>query len=85
MATNAAQQNPKLIGQAYSVTPPLLRFFQPRDSAVPVEDEQRLVLDQGSILVCSNEAEVSSRGQLIGAVNCFLDIWVMVGMIGARE
>ncbi len=50
-----------------------------------MEDEQQLVLDQGSILLHPNEAEVFSHGQLIGAVNCFLDIWVMARKISARE
>ncbi len=87
VATNPAWQNPRLIGQALSVTPPLLRFFWLRDSAVLVEDEdeQRLVLGQGSIFVCSNEADVSPHGQLIGTVNCFLYIWVTAGKISAGE
>ncbi len=50
-----------------------------------MDDEQRLFLDQGSIVLHSNEAEVSSHGQLIGAVNYFLDIWVIAGKTSAGE
>ncbi len=52
---------------------------------VLVKDEQQLVFDQASIVVHSNEAKASSHGQLIGAANCFLDIWVVAGKISAGE
>ncbi len=36
-------------------------------------------------MVCVHQGDISSHGQLLGAVNCFLDIWVAASKITTNE
>ncbi len=49
-AANPAQQNPKLIGQTLSAMPLALKLFHPKNSAVLLEEEQRVVLENGAVV-----------------------------------
>ncbi len=84
-AANPARQNPKLIGQALSAAPPVLKLFRPKNASALAEEEQRVILEQGSLVVRAQQGEISSHGQLIGAANCFLDIWVAASKISTGE
>ncbi len=84
-AANPAQQNLKLVSQALSTAPPVLKLLQSKDVAAPEEEGQQVVPEQGSIMVRAQQGDISSRGHLIGAVNCFLDIWVAAGKITTSE
>ncbi len=73
-AANPARQNLKLIGQALSAAPPVLKLFQPKNASDLVEEEQWVTLEHGSLVVHAHQGDISSHSQLLGAVNCFLDI-----------
>ncbi len=85
MAANPAHQNPKLISQALSATPLALKLFQPKDAAASLEEEQWAIVDQGSVIVQSSQSDLRSHGQVIGAANCFLDIWLAARKIDPGE
>ncbi len=85
VAANPAQQNPKLIGQALSATPPALKLFCPKNSAALLEEEQRVVLENGAVVVHLNQTDIVSHGQLLGTVNCFLNIWIAARKISTDK
>ncbi len=84
-AANPTQQNPKLIGQALSAGPPALKLFWPKNVLALVEEGQQVVLKQGSLVLHPQQREISSHAQLIGAANCFLDVWVAASKILTGE
>ncbi len=61
-AANPAWQNPKLVGQALSMTPPVLKLFRPKDVLALVKEEQRVLLEHGSLVV---HAHQTSEGHFI--------------------
>ncbi len=84
-AVNPTQQNPKLISQALNVMPLALKLFQPKDAAALMEEEQQVIVDQGSIVVQPSQTDLGSHGQVIGVANCFLNIWLATGKIDLGE
>ncbi len=82
---NPAQQNPKLIGKALSVMPPALKQFRPKNAAALVKEEQQVVLEHESLVVCTQQGEISLHGQLLRAVNSFLDICIAASKITTSE
>ncbi len=54
-AANPTQQNVKLISQALSAMPLALKLFQPKDAAASLEEEQRVIVDQGLVIVQSSQ------------------------------
>ncbi len=84
-AANPAWQNPKLIGQTLSMVLPALKLFQPKNALALVEERQQILLEQGSLVLHLQQGEISLHGQLIGAANCFLDIWVAASKITTSE
>ncbi len=65
--------------------PPALKVFRPKDMAASLEAEQGVIVDQGSIVVQPRQLDLGSHGQVIGAANCFLDIWLTAGKIDPGE
>ncbi len=84
-AANPTQQNPKLVGQALSAAPPTLKPFCLKNSVALLEEEQRVVVKHGAVVLHPTQTGIASHGQLLGAVNCFLDIWVAAGKISKGE
>ncbi len=48
---NLARQNPKLIGQALSAVPPVLKLFCPKNSVTLLEEEQRVIFKHGAVVL----------------------------------
>ncbi len=50
-----------------------------------MEDEQWVTVDQGSIVIQPSQSDLGLHSQVIGAANCFLDIWLATGKIDPGE
>ncbi len=71
-------------GFEHHAAPPALKLFHPKDSAALLEEEQRVIWSMAWSW-CLRLTDVVSHGQLLGAVNGFLDSCVAAAKIGISE
>ncbi len=50
-----------------------------------LDDEQQVIVDQCSIVIQPSQSDLGSHGQVVGAANCFLDIWLTTRKIDPGE
>ncbi len=83
-AVNPARQNPKLISQALSAMPLALKLFGPKDAVALLNRSSGSLWTR--IRLSSNPlSQTWLTGQVIGAANCFLDIWLAAMRIDLGE
>ncbi len=58
-AANLARPNPKLASQALSAAPLALKLLRPKNVVALVEEEQRVILGNGSLVVHMQQGEIS--------------------------
>ncbi len=56
----------------------MLKLFRPKNVLALAEEEQEVILEQGSLVARAQQGEISSHGQLIGAENCCLGLYSQV-------